>query len=89
MQKVSQAWKDIQKKRIITEPSFIEVTLNVGDPDAQLDAAATDNGHENYSNTPKIADGTEVIPEGMRHWEDDIWVLDGTSKFYRMIRLGE
>ncbi|WP_411656012.1 hypothetical protein [Anaeromassilibacillus sp. SJQ-1] len=78
MQKVSQAWKDIQKKRIITEPSFIEVTLNVGDPDAQLDAAATDNGHENYSNTPKIADGTEVIPGRYATLEDDIWVLDGT-----------
>lgn len=78
MQEVSKSWKDIQQQRIITEPSFVEVTLNVGDPDAQLDATATDNGHENYSDTSEVANGTEVIPEKFATLEDDIWVLDGS-----------
>ena len=62
MQSTSAAWKTAQEQTLVPE-SYVEIILNVGDPDAQLDATATDNGHENYSNTPKIADGTEAIPE--------------------------
>lgn len=77
MQTVSQAWKDAQKQTLVPE-SFVEVSLNVGDPEAQEDAVASDNGHEEYSNTAQVAD--ETVKTAIRYAtnEKDLWLLDGS-----------
>lgn len=77
MQQVSQEWKDAQKQTLVPE-SFVEVSLNVGEPEAQEDAAASDNGHVFYSNTPQVADETEKNAVRYATLERNIWSLDGT-----------
>ena len=77
MQSVSQAWKDAQEQTLVPE-SYVEVILNVGDPDAQKDTTAEDNGHEDFSNVERIAD--ETVKEAVK-WgtlETDLWILDGS-----------
>lgn len=79
MQFVSQAWKDAQKQTLVPE-GFLEVSLNVGDPEAQENATASDNGHVDFSNTPQLAD--ETWKEAVRYatLETNLWMLDGTFK---------
>lgn len=79
MQSVSQAWKDAQKQTLVPE-GFLEVSLNVGDPEAQENATASDNGHVDFSNTPQLAD--ETWKEAVRYatLETNLWALDGTFK---------
>ena len=63
MQNVSQKWKDNQEQYLVGE-SYVEVILNVGDPESQEDASVSDNGSDEISNTPQIVDGTDknVLP---------------------------
>ena len=63
MQNVSQKWKDNQEQYLVGE-SYVEVILNVGDPESQEDASDSDNGSDEISNTPQIVDGTDknVLP---------------------------
>lgn len=78
MQSVSQAWKDEQAKQLITADSFVELTLNVSDPDAQADAEASDNGHEAISNVGGTIDETPTSPVRYATLEKNFWALDGT-----------
>lgn len=78
MQTASDAWKAEQQKKIITAESFVEVSLNVGDPEAQGDARASDNGHEAYSSTDSVADETEKDPVRYATLEKNLWLLDGS-----------
>lgn len=78
MQSVSQAWKDEQQKKIITAESFVEISLNVGDPDAQADVTASDNGHTDFSNVVQITDETIKEPIKYATLERNIWELDGS-----------
>ena len=80
MQTVSQAWKDEQEKKIITSESLVEISLNVGDPEAQADASTSDNGHTNYSNVEQIADETVKEPIKYATLETNLWALDGSLK---------
>lgn len=80
MQTVSQAWKNEQEKKIITAESFVEISLNVGDPEAQADAAASDNGHTVYSNVEQIATSVEKDPVFYATLELNIWKLNGKAK---------
>ena len=53
MQNVSQKWKDNQEQYLVGE-SYVEVILNVGDPESQEDASVSDNGSDfkqNYFGT--------------------------------------
>ena len=79
MQQVSQAWKDAQEQTLVPE-SYVEVILNVGDPESQADATPSDNGHENYSSTEHLADETEKEQIKYATLEPHIWVLDGTCE---------
>lgn len=81
METVSQAWKQEQQKTLITAESFIEITLNVGDPDSQADAEASDNGASFLSNTAQIVDEVEKNPVKYETLEKNLWVLDGTFKY--------
>lgn len=79
MQTVSEGWKNNQKKTLVNE-SFVEVSLDIADPDAIADAAATDNGAVYISNTPQVVSEVDksVIPYFTL--EQNLWVLDGSRK---------
>lgn len=79
MQNVSDAWKQQQKKTLVPE-SFLEISIKIGDPDAQADAQANDNGHEFYSNIEQVIEETEKNPIKYATMEPGLWVLDGTYR---------
>jgi hypothetical protein len=79
MQNTSTAWKEAQEQTIVPE-SFVELSYRVGDPAAQLDVTATDNGSEPFANTAQIVDELEKTYEKYATFEQDIWILDGTMK---------
>lgn len=78
MQDVSLAWKKEQQKNLITSESFVELTINVSDPDAQADAGADDNGHEVMSNVGQTVDEIFTAPVKYATLEKNFWALDGT-----------
>lgn len=77
MQTVSQAWKTNQEQHLVSE-GYVEVVLNVGEPDAQEDASTSDNGHEFFSNTIQLADETTKEAVKWGTLETDLWILDGS-----------
>lgn len=79
MQNVSTAWKAAQEQLLVPE-SYVEVSLFVGDPEAQQDASAAANAEEFYSHTPPIVEELEFEPTRYATLESNIWLLDGTFK---------
>lgn len=79
MQTVSQAWKNAHKRTLLNE-SYVEVSLDIADPDAIADAEAIDNGAAYISDTPEVVSkvDTPVISYGTL--EQNLWLLDGTRK---------
>lgn len=79
MQTVSQAWKDAHKKTILNE-SYVEVSLDIADPDALVDAQSSDNGSVYISDTEEVVSAVDspTIPYGTL--EQNMWLLDGTRK---------
>ena len=76
MQTVSQAWKNAHKQTLLNE-SFVEISMDITDPDALEEAESSDNGAVYISNTPEVVSevDTPVIPYGTL--EQNIWLLDG------------
>lgn len=79
MEEVSQAWKQNQNKHFVSE-SFVEINLNIGDPEAQADATTSDNGHVKFSNVGQIAQEVEKNPANYATLEPNIWKLNGKMK---------
>ena len=77
MQSVSAAWKSAQEKTLVPE-SYVELTLNVGDPDAQADAESTSNGQEDISDDTSLVTEVEQDPVRYATLERNLWGLDGT-----------
>lgn len=79
MQTVSQAWKNAHKQTLLNE-SFVEVSLDIADPDSVADTSAVANGSVYISDTPEIVSevDTPTIPYGTL--EQNIWLLNGTRK---------
>lgn len=77
MQKVSQSWKDAQEQTLVPE-SYVEVILNVGDPESQADASSESNGEMNFSDAESLVDETEKNPARYAMLERNIWLLDGS-----------
>lgn len=82
MQQVSQSWKDTHKQTLLNE-SFVEVSLDIADPDSIKDASdmgAVSNGSIYISETSEIVSevDTNVIPYGTL--EQNIYLLDGSRK---------
>ena len=79
MQTVSQAWKDAHKKTLLNE-SYVEVSLDIADPDALVDAQSSDNGSIYISDTAEVVNTVDAptIPYGTL--EQNMWVLDGTRR---------
>lgn len=77
MQTVSDAWKNNQAKTVVGE-GFVEVTLDVADPDALALASAHDNGSVYISDSQKVASKVDrnIVPYSTL--EQNMWILDGS-----------
>jgi len=80
MQTVSRGWRLRQKEYDIGN-SFIEVSINLTDPDALEDASASDNNSSFFSNTEQIVDGLDKRLSPYAFLEQNQWVLDGSKPF--------
>ena len=78
MQFVSQAWKNAQSMPFIPYEAFVEIVLNVGDPEAQADASASDNGSIVISDSSQIVSAVLPSPKRYALLENNIWLLDGS-----------
>ena len=79
MQTVSQAWKDAHKKTILNE-SYVEVSLDIADPDALVDATSSDNGSVYISDTQEVVSTADKPTISFGTLEQNIWLLDGTRQ---------
>lgn len=79
MQTVSAEWKANQRENFTTE-SYISLKLGVTDPEASADAEATDNGHEDFSNTEDITKGYAISPTKYATLEQNQWLLDSSFR---------
>ena len=88
MQTVSENWKNAHKQTLLNE-SFVEVSLDIGDPDALADASSQDNGAVYISNTSEIVnrDDKNIIPYCTL--EQNIWLLDGNRRAIPETGFGE
>ena len=79
MQEVSQAWKNVHKQTLLNE-SYVEISLDIADPDALADASPVDNGSAYISNISEAVSevNTPAIPYGTL--EQNLWLLDGNRK---------
>ena len=79
MQTVSEKWKNAHKQTLLNE-SYVEVSLDIADPDALMDASPRDNGAVYISNSSELTNGVERNPTPYCTLEQNIWVLDGGRK---------
>lgn len=79
MQKVSDNWKQLHEQTLLNE-SFVEVTLDIADPDALKVASPSDNGAIYISDSSKLADRADKSPIPYCTLEQNIWCLDGNGK---------
>lgn len=86
MYNVSNAYKEEIRKELM-EQGFVRVTFGVIDPDATDDAEVTMTTGTDYSQVPRYT-GTydTIVPYGT--FEDNIWLLDGMTRFKPESSLG-
>ena len=79
MQTVSESWKNAHKQTLLNE-SYVEVSLDIADPDSIVDATATDNGAVYISDITEVVSevDTPIVPYGTL--EQNSWLLNGTRK---------
>lgn len=88
MQTVSNAWKNNQNKTIVSK-SFVEVSLDIADPDALADASSQDNGSAYISDTVRVVSEVDknIVPYSTL--EQNLWLLDGSRKTLPTSNIGE
>lgn len=79
MQTVSENWKNAHKQTLLNE-SYVEVSLNITDPDAIADASPHDNGAVYISNSSGLTNGVDRSPTPYCTLEQNLWLLDGGRK---------
>ena len=79
MQSVSQEWKDNQNKQLVSE-GFVEISLDLTDPDAVADASVEHDGTLSISNAEQVIDGVDEDIIKYSTLEQNLWLLDGSSK---------
>ena len=79
MQKVSDNWKNEHKELLLNE-SYVEVSIEIGDPDALADAASSDNGALFLSDSSTVVNGVEKNVPDYATLEENLWLLDGSRK---------
>ena len=79
MRTVSENWKNAHKQTLLNE-SYVEVSLDIADPDALADVSSQDNG------AVYISDASGVVSEVDKNivpyctLEQNLWLLDGGRK---------
>lgn len=76
---VSNAWKGNQNKALVNE-SFVEISLDITDPDIREDATINDNSSIYISNTAQVIDGLDKVFTPYCTLEQNLWLLDGSRK---------
>lgn len=79
MQTVSDSWKNTHKRPLLNE-SFVEVSLDISDPDALAAASLEDNGAIYISNSSELTNGVDKAPTPYCTLEQNLWCLDGQRK---------
>ncbi len=79
MQTVSESWKNAHKQTLLNE-SFVEVSLDIADPDALADASSQDNGAVYISDTSGIVSEVDKNIVPYCTLEQNLWLLDGGRK---------
>lgn len=79
MQEVSKSWKNVHKQTLLNE-SFVEVTLDIVDPDALADASATDNGAIYLSDTSNVVSERDDVIAPYCTLEQNLWLLDDSRE---------
>ena len=79
MQTVSPEWKKAHEQPLLGE-SFVEISMDITDPDARKSATSSDNGSVYISDTSEVVSvvDTPVIPYCTL--EQNVWVLNGTRE---------
>ena len=79
MQTVSEQWKNAHKQTLLNE-SFVEVSLNISDPDALASVSSIDNGAAYISDTAQVVSEVDKSVVPYCTLEQNLWVLDGSRK---------
>ena len=79
MQTVSENWKNAHKQSLLNE-SYVEVSLDIADPDSLADASSQDNGAVYISDTSEVVSEVDKNIAPYCTLEQNIWVLDGNRK---------
>ncbi len=77
MQIVSDAWKAAHTERLLDE-NYLEIAIEIGDPEAVQDGTASANGSDELANTASISSGISLDPEKYALLDWNAWTLDGT-----------
>ena len=79
MQTVSQNWKSVHTQAFLNQ-SYVEVSLDIADPDALADVSSQDNGAVYISDASTVVSEVDknIVPYGTL--EQNLWVLDGARK---------
>lgn len=79
MQTVSENWKNAHKQTLLNE-SYVEVSVDIADPDALADASSQDNGAVYISDTSEIVSEVDKNIVPYCTLEQNLWLLDGGRK---------
>lgn len=79
MQTVSEQWKNAHKRTLLGE-SYVEISLDIADPDSLADASSQDNGAVYISDTSEIVSELDKNIVPYCTLEQNLWLLDGGLK---------
>ena len=79
MQTVSQDWKDNHNKQLVSE-GFVEISLDLTDPEAVADASVEHNGTLSISNAEQVIGSVDETIIKYSTLEQNLWLLDGSRK---------
>ena len=79
MQIVSDKWKEEHDKNLLNE-SYVEVSLDIADPEALANASPQDNGAIHISDSSQLTNGVDKHPTPYCTLEQNLWCLDGNRK---------
>ena len=88
MQTVSENWKNVHKQTLLNE-SYVEVSLDIADPDSLAVASSQDNGAVYISDTSEVVSGVDKNIVPYCTLEQNLWLLDGGRKALPESHYGE
>ncbi len=88
MQTVSENWKNVHKQTLLNE-SYVEVSLDIADPESLADASAQDNGAVYISDTSQVVSEVDKNVVPYCTLEQNSWLLDGSLKAIPESNYGE